>query len=84
MRADCACTHIKRLILEGHFRGGDRLDVNQFVRDLGISRQPVVRALARLDDEKLVDVVPQVGCRVATVDHEEIGDFSACSPRRRR
>ncbi len=75
MRAEYAYTHIKRLILEGQFRGGDRLDVNQFVRDLGVSRQPVVRALARLADEKLVEVVPQVGCWVATVSHEEIGDF---------
>ena len=75
MRAEYAYTHIKRLILEGHFRGGDRLDVNSFVRQLEVSRQPVVRALARLADEKLVEVVPQVGCWVARVSTEEIGDF---------
>jgi DNA-binding GntR family transcriptional regulator len=75
MRADFAYTHIKRLILEGQFSGGDRLDVNAFVQQLEISRQPVVRALARLADDGFVEIVPQVGCWVARADPTEIGDF---------
>lgn len=75
MRADYAYNHVKRLILDGQTKAGDRLDVNALVGQLGFSRQPVIQALNRLSAEGFVEVVPQVGCWVAGSDPADIADF---------
>lgn len=75
VRAKYAYNHVKRLILDGDKRAGDRLDVNLLREDLGVSRQPVIQALNRLATEGFVRVLPQVGCWVAESDAGEIGNF---------
>ena len=74
-RADVAYDHIKRVLIDGRFRQGDGLPVEAIAHELGMSRQPVMEAMKRLAEHGFVEIIPQVGCRVATIDRHEIGDL---------
>jgi DNA-binding GntR family transcriptional regulator len=68
---------IKEGLLEGRYEAGERLQVEALRRDFGVSKQPVMDALRRLSGDGLVEIIPQVGCRVVTHDEQEIADFFA-------
>jgi DNA-binding GntR family transcriptional regulator len=66
---------LKDRLLDGVYRGGDRLRVEDLSSELGVSKQPVMETLRRLSAEQLVVITPQVGCRVIEYDLDEIFDF---------
>lgn len=49
--------------------------VDSLAAELNVSRQPVLYAMRQLANQQLVEVIPQVGCRVANPNIEEMGDF---------
>ncbi|MDV6247753.1 GntR family transcriptional regulator [Rhodococcus opacus] len=51
-------------ILRGRWQPGDTLSTYALSEELQISRTPVSEALKRLESEGLVEIIPQVGCRV--------------------
>src|ERR687894_38551 len=53
---------------------GQRLSENELAGQLGVSRTPVREALARLRDERLVAVVPQLGTFVTRISTGAVGD----------
>lgn len=53
---------------------GQRLSENELAGQLEVSRTPVREALARLRDERLVQVVPQLGTFVARISSAAVGD----------
>ena len=73
--ADIAYNHIKTLLVDGQFNPGARVQIQPFVKELGMSRQPIMEALKRLATEGFLEIVPQVGCRVAIPEKHEIADF---------
>ncbi|HEY7485402.1 MAG TPA: GntR family transcriptional regulator [Streptosporangiaceae bacterium] len=68
---------IKERLLEGRYALGEALQVEALKNDFGVSKQPVMDALRRLSGDGLVEIIPQVGCRVVTYDEQEIADFFA-------
>jgi DNA-binding GntR family transcriptional regulator len=70
-----AYEQIKEQLLEGRWAAGERLSLETFKSQLGVSKQPVMEALRRLDADGLVEIVPQVGCRIASYSPQEVGDF---------
>ena len=74
-RADAAYEHLKRQLLEGDWGPGTKLSVVDLARSLHCSRVPVMEAVKRLANEGLVQIVPQVGCRVVTPTPAEVRDF---------
>src|SRR3954452_1757746 len=70
-----AYEQIKEQLLEGRWAAGERLSLETFKSQLGVSKQPVMEALRRLDADGLVEIVPQVGCRVASYAPQERADF---------
>src|SRR3954452_12638490 len=70
-----AYEQIKEQLLEGRWAAGERLSLESFKSQLGVSKQPVMEALRRLDADGLGEIVPQVGCRVASYAPQEVGDF---------
>ncbi|MGE0860497.1 MAG: GntR family transcriptional regulator [Gammaproteobacteria bacterium] len=74
-RADAAYAHLKTQLLEGDWGPGTRLSVVELARQLGCSRVPVMEALKRLANDGLVQIVPQVGCRVVSPSPAEVRDF---------
>lgn len=73
--AQTAYAHLMQRLLEGDLAPGDRLSVVELADQLSCSRVPVMEALKRLDAEGFVEIVPQVGCRVARPDADEVRDF---------
>lgn len=73
--AATAYAHLMQQLLEGGLQPGDRLSVVAIARSLSCSRVPVMEALKRLDAEGFVEIIPQVGCRVAAPVPEEVRDF---------
>ena len=73
--AQLAYAHLMQHLLEGDLAPGDRLSVVDLAGELGCSRVPVMEAMKRLDAEGFVEIVPQVGCRVARPEAGEVRDF---------
>lgn len=63
-RADSAYDTLRENLLAGRWPADSLLSTYALAEELGMSRTPVSEALKRLDAEGLVEVVPQVGCRV--------------------
>jgi len=74
-KVDVAYSEIKRALISGAYEFGAELSVTELAEELGASRQPVMEALKRLESERFVDIVPQVGCRVAVPLPSEVRDF---------
>jgi DNA-binding GntR family transcriptional regulator len=66
---------IKDRLLEGRYAANERLSVEGLRTEWGVSKQPVMEALRRLSGDGLVDIIPQVGCRVSAYTRREVEDF---------
>ncbi|MGA0802716.1 MAG: GntR family transcriptional regulator [Ilumatobacteraceae bacterium] len=67
-RADWADERLRAEILTGRLRPGDRIPVERLAEAWGVSATPIRESLRRLAGDGLVDLTPQRGARVATVD----------------
>ncbi|MGR8950184.1 MAG: GntR family transcriptional regulator [Gammaproteobacteria bacterium] len=74
-RAEMAYEYLRKELLEGPLRPGDKLSVVTLCEQLSCSRVPVMEAIKRLATDGLVEIIPQVGCHVATPDLAEVEDF---------
>ena len=63
------------MILDGPFRAGDPVVVADLGRQLGVSRQPVMEALKRIEADGAIEILPQIGCRIRTPEADEVKDF---------
>lgn len=66
---------IKKRLLEGGYAAGERIDIEALRAEFDVSRQPVMEAMRRLASEGLVEIVPQVGCRVPVYTGSDVEDF---------
>lgn len=74
-RAERAYEYLRLALLEGDLLPGDKLSVVELTAQLDCSRVPVMEAMKRLAAEDLIDIVPQVGCQVATPTAAQVTDF---------
>jgi DNA-binding GntR family transcriptional regulator len=65
---------IERL-LSAHYAFGERILVKELAAETGISRQPIMTALSKLNADGFVRIIPQVGCEVINPSRDEIADF---------
>jgi DNA-binding GntR family transcriptional regulator len=72
---DVAAAEIRRLILDGTLRQGERLIEDRLAEQLGVSRNPVREALRMLEGEGFVDTAARRGCFVATLSTEQATDL---------
>ena len=63
-RSELAYEHIRGELRRGRWPAGDSVSAYALAEEIGVSRTPVVEALKRIEAEGLVEIVPQVGCRV--------------------
>ncbi len=66
---------LKERLLDGRYSAGQRLSAVEIGAEFEVSKQPVMEALRRLSGDGLIDIIPQVGSRVATYQPHEVGDF---------
>jgi DNA-binding GntR family transcriptional regulator len=74
---ELAQQEIKSRLLDGIYTPGQKLVVEDLSTEFEVSRQPIMEALRVLSAEGLVTIIPQVGCRVASYDAQEVRDFFA-------
>lgn len=66
---------LKERLLSGQYAPGSRLSIEEVKAEFGVSKQPVMDAMRRLEALGIVQIVPQSGCRVANYNAQEILDF---------
>jgi DNA-binding GntR family transcriptional regulator len=66
---------LKDQVISGHWAHGDRLSVEALREEFGVSKQPIMEALRLLAADGLIEIIPQVGCEVATFSRQEVIDF---------
>ncbi len=69
--AEQVYNYIKRLILSGEFKGGEKIPEEKIARLFGISRTPIREALRRLDEYGLVYLKPRSYAIVVTLEPQE-------------
>src|SRR4249920_1802129 len=72
---DLAYGYLKELLLGGGLEPGDQISSESVGRVLSISRAPVTDAIRRLTVEGLLEILPQVGCRVVRPVPAEVKDL---------
>ena len=65
---------LREAIVSAELEPGRRLSENELADLLGGSRTPVREALARLRDERLVAIVPQLGTYVTLISQQGVAD----------
>jgi DNA-binding GntR family transcriptional regulator len=65
---------IRDAIVRGELEPGARLSENELAEQLGVSRTPIREAVGRLRDDRLVDVVPQLGTFVSRISTQAVSD----------
>ncbi len=65
---------LREAIISAQLRPGLKLSENELAGELGVSRTPIREALARLRDERLVAIVPQLGTYVTLISPSAVAD----------
>ncbi|MCD6728327.1 MAG: GntR family transcriptional regulator [Solirubrobacteraceae bacterium] len=65
---------LSEAIVRSELEPGRQLSENELASQLGVSRTPVREALARLREDRLVEVIPQIGTFVSRISDEAVGD----------
>ena len=66
---------LRRLILEGDFAPGDKLQQGELAALLGVSAMPVREGLRQLQAEGLVQFIPRRGAQVAVLTTDELDEL---------
>ena len=66
---------LKERLLDGRYAPGSRISIEEVRAEFGMSKQPVMDAMRRLEALGIVQIVPQSGCRVASYSLREVRDF---------
>ncbi|QHE85598.1 GntR family transcriptional regulator [Hydrogenophaga sp. BPS33] len=69
-----ALLQLRELILSGELAGGSRIAELNIVERLGVSRTPIRAALMRLEQEGLLEALPNGGYAVKTFSERDIAD----------
>ncbi|MCQ6268384.1 GntR family transcriptional regulator [Fictibacillus sp. WQ 8-8] len=66
------CSILRKAILQGEFKPGERLKQSDLADSIGVSRMPVREALRKLESEGLVVLEPHKGAIVKSIQVEDI------------
>jgi DNA-binding GntR family transcriptional regulator len=67
-------TSLRDAIVRADLAPGRQLSENELAASLGVSRTPVREALVRLRDDRLVEIVPQLGTFVSPISDGAVAD----------
>ena len=65
---------LREAIVRAELEPGRQLSENELAARLGVSRTPIREALVRLRDERLVEIVPQLGTFVTRISTPAVAD----------
>jgi DNA-binding GntR family transcriptional regulator len=76
-RSEQAYRHLTDELLRGRWQPGDTISAYALAQELHVSRSPIIEALKRLESEGLVEIMPQVGCRVVRPSPDAVRELYA-------
>jgi DNA-binding GntR family transcriptional regulator len=68
---------VRERILRGEYRIGEKIKENQIATELKVSRTPIREAFKQLENEGLIDYVPNRGCFAKGFTRQDIEDIYA-------
>jgi DNA-binding GntR family transcriptional regulator len=68
--------YIKRLILSGEIRGGERIPEEKVAQKFGVSRTPIREALRSLEEYGLIKIKPRSYAEVVALEPHEAGQLA--------
>ena len=74
--ADQVFAHIKKMVLSGELRGGERVPEDRIGAVFGVSRTPIREALRRLADYGLVRIVPRSYAEVVALAPADVAKIA--------
>jgi DNA-binding GntR family transcriptional regulator len=72
---EAAADEIRRMIISGEIKGGQRLIEDRLAEQLGVSRNPVREAIRSLEASGLVEVIPRRGAYAVQIDAREVAEI---------
>ena len=69
--------YLRSAIMTGRFAPGERLDLEELVGQLKVSKMPIKEAVARLASEGLLDIQARRGTYVSRVDARDLAETFA-------
>ncbi len=69
-------TRIKKMILSGELKGGDKIPEIRIAEELGVSRTPIREALRKLDEYGLISIKPRRFAEVLNMTHDEVVELT--------
>ena len=76
-RAERAYRYLTDEVLRGRWQAGDIVSTYALAEETSLSRTPIGAALKRLESEGLVEILPQVGCRIVAPSPQVLGELLA-------
>ncbi|GAA5186906.1 GntR family transcriptional regulator [Ferrimonas gelatinilytica] len=73
--ADRTLTQLQHAIIGGELRPGSKINEQEIATRFGVSRGPLREALQRLEQRRLIERIPHVGARVATLTEARLNDL---------
>jgi DNA-binding GntR family transcriptional regulator len=73
--SEAAYSAVKQVLLSSAYEPGERVDIEQLCKDLGVSRTPVFDALNRLEVEGLVEIIPRRGVYLVMLSEEKASEL---------
>jgi DNA-binding GntR family transcriptional regulator len=68
--------YIKRMILSGEIRGGERIPEEKVAERFGVSRTPIREALSRLEEYGLIQIKPRSYAEVVALEPQEASQLA--------
>lgn len=72
---DIVYSEIRKSIVRGTYKPGEKLQEEKLAEELGVSRTPVREALRKLEVERFVTYYPHRGTVVSSISTDEISDL---------
>ena len=73
--ADRVFQTLREQILEGIYKPGQKFNIDQLARDLGVSNTPIREAMARLERLGLVEIIPYCGPKIKHLNVSQLTDL---------
>jgi DNA-binding GntR family transcriptional regulator/anti-sigma regulatory factor (Ser/Thr protein kinase) len=76
-RTERAYQYLTEEILGGRWQPAEILSTYALAEELRVSRTPILEALKRLESDGLVEIIPQVGCRIVPLTADAVEEMFA-------
>lgn len=67
-KSDVAYIKIKDMLLNGNIKPGEVISTYKISQAINMTRTPISNALKRLEQEGIIEIIPQVGCAIKMPD----------------